>query len=170
MKPMEQDKTFRYKLDFYYLQALIYLVTLVLYGGIRGNFIEREFLYVLNDPIMYVIIFFAVMSFVTLGLNYFRNRRLIITSDAFVFKHRWQERRIPFAEIEWMHIGREMLVQTAGHFQLIIFKMKGRKRLFRIRVGRYERDRELVVEMERIAQHVPKGKRRRFGMRKRKGL
>jgi hypothetical protein len=87
-----------------------------------------------------------------------------------MFQSRDREREIMISEIEWMHIGREMLVQTAGHFQLIIFKMKGRKRLFRIRVGRYERDRELVVEMERIAQHVPKGKRRRFGMRRRKGI
>jgi hypothetical protein len=69
-----------------------------------------------------------------------------------------------------MHIGREMLVQTAGRFQLIIFKLKGRKRLFRIRVGRYERDRELITEMERIAQHVPKGKRRKFGMRRRRAV
>jgi hypothetical protein len=69
-----------------------------------------------------------------------------------------------------MHIGREMLVQTAGGFQLIIFKMKGRKRLFRIRVGRYERGHELVAEMERIAQNVPKGKRKRFGMRRRKAV
>jgi hypothetical protein len=61
-----------------------------------------------------------------------------------------------------------MLVQTAGHFQLIIFKMKGRKRLFRIRVGRYERDRELIAEVERMAQHIPKGRRRRFGMKRRK--
>jgi len=59
-------------------------------------------------------------------------------------------------------------VQTAGHFQLIIFKMKGRKRLFRIRVGRYERDRELIAEVERMAQHIPKGRRRRFGMKRRK--
>jgi hypothetical protein len=62
------------------------------------------------------------------------------------------------------------MVQTAGHFQLVVFKMKGRKRLFRIRVGRYERDRELVAEMEYIAQHVPKGRHRRFGMRRRKTL
>jgi hypothetical protein len=48
--------------------------------------------------------------------------------------------------------------------------MKGRKRLFRIRVGRYERDHELVTEMERIAQSVPKGKRKRFGMRRRKAV
>lgn len=162
MTPMEHDKTFKYKLDFYYLQALIYLVTLVLYGGIRGNFIEREFHYVLNDPIMYVIVFFVLMSFVTLGLNYIRNRRLIITNDAFVFKHRWQERRIPFAEIEWMHIGREPRVQTGGRFQVIVFKLKERRRVFRIRVGRYERERELVAEMTRIAASVPKRKQPRW--------
>lgn len=158
MMPMEHDKTFRYKLDFYYLQALIYLITLVLYGGIRGNFIEREFLYVLNDPIMYVIIFFVLMSFVTLGLNYLRSRRLIITGDAFVFKHRWQERRVPFAEIEWMHIGREPRVQTGGRFQVVVFKLKERRRVFRIRVGRYERERDLVAEMTRIAARLPKRK------------
>jgi len=162
MTTMENDRTFKYKLDFYYLQALIYLVTLVLYGGIRGNFIEREFHYMLNDPIMYVIVFFVLMSFVTLGLNYIRNRRLIITNDAFVFKHRWQERRVPFAEIEWMHIGREPRVQTGGRFQVIVFKLKERRRVFRIRVGRYERERALVAEMTRIAGNLPKRKQSRW--------
>ena len=114
--------------------------------------------------------FFVAIALVTLILNLYRNRRLVITDDCLMFQSRGREREIKISEIEWMHIGREMLVQTAGHFQLVIFKMKGRKRLFRIRVGRYERDRELVVEMERLAQHVPKGKRRRFGMRRRKGL
>jgi len=159
---MEHDRTFRYKLDFYYLQALIYLVTLVLYGGIRGNFIEREFHYVLSDPIMYVIIFFVLISFVSLGLNFLRNRRLIITHDALVFKHRWQERRVPLSEIEWMHIGREPRVQTGGRFQVIVFKLRRRRRLFRIRVGRYERERELVAEMTKIAAGVPKRKLRRW--------
>jgi len=63
----------------------------------------------------------------------------IIAEDRLVFSSRGREREIKFSDMEWMHIGREMLVQTAGGFQLIIFKMKGRKRLFRIRVGRYER-------------------------------
>jgi len=159
---VDGEKTFRYKLDFYYLQALIYLVTLVLYGGIRGNFIEREFHYVLDDPIMYVIVFFVLMSFVSLGLNFLRNRRLIITHDALVFKHRWQERRIPLGEIEWMHIGREPRVQTGGRFQVIVFKLRERRRLFRIRVGRYERERELVAEMTKIAASVPRRKQRRW--------
>lgn len=157
---MDQEKVFKYKLDFYYQSAIIYLITLILYGGIRGSFIEQKFEYVLDDPIMYVIIFFVLVSILTLGLNYIRRRRLIIAQNAFVFKHRWQERRVPFADIEWIHIGREARVQTGGRFQVIVFKLKGRRRVFRIRVGRYERERELVAEVARISTDLPKRKRR----------
>jgi hypothetical protein len=165
-----QEKTFKYKLDFYYQQALSYLLVFLLYAGIKGSFFEDQFHFVFKDPLVYIMMFFVVIALVTLILNLYRNRRLVITDDRLMFQSRHRQHEIKISEIEWMHIGREMLVQTAGHFQLVIFKMKGRKRLFRIRVGRYERDRELVVEMERLAQHVPKGKRRRFGMRRRKGL
>jgi hypothetical protein len=158
----DRDKVFTYKLDFYYQSALIYLVTLILYGGIRGNFVEKKFEYVLNDPIMYVIVFFVLISFVSLGLNFLRNRRLIVGSDAIVFRHRWQEFRVPVEAIEWMHIGREARVQTGGRFQVIVFKLKNRRRLVRIRVGRYERERELVAEMTRLAALVPDRSRRKW--------
>ena len=158
----DPEKVFKYKLDFYYQSALIYLLTLIMYGGIRGNFVEQKFEYVLNDPIMYVIVFFVLVAFVTLGLNYLRNRRLVVTLDAIVFKHRWHERRVSIGNIEWMHIGREAHVQTGGRFQVIVFKLKARRRLFRIRVGRYERERELVTEMTRIAATVPKRKHRQW--------
>jgi hypothetical protein len=165
-----QEKTFKYKLDFYYQQALSYLLVFLLYAGIKGSLFEDQFRFVFKDPLVYIMMFFVAIALVTLVLNLYRNRRLVITDDRLMFQSRHREREIKVSEIEWMHIGREMLVQTAGHFQLVIFKMKGRKRLFRIRLGRYERDRELFTEMERIARHVPKGKRRRFGMRRRKGL
>jgi hypothetical protein len=155
-----EPRTFKYKLDFYYQSALIYLVTLIMYGGIRGNFVEAEFKYVLNDPLLYVIVFFVLMSFVTLVLNMLRNRRLIITHDAVIFKHHWDERRVAIQDIEWMHIGREAGVQTSGRFQVILIKLKGKRRAYRIRVGRYEREKELVHEMQTIAAHVPHRKRR----------
>ncbi len=158
----EQEKVFKYKLDFYYQSALIYLVTMILYGGIRGNFVEAKFQYVLSDPIIYVIAFFVLMSFVSLGLNAIRNRRLIITADALIFRNRWHERRIHIQDIEWMHVGREARVQTSGRFQVIVFKLRSRRRLFRIRVGRYERGRELVHEMNRVAAGVPRRRRRRW--------
>jgi hypothetical protein len=158
----EQQKVFRYKLDFYYQSALIYLVTLILYGGIRGSFVEQRFEYVLGDPVMYVILFFVLISFITLVVNYVRNRRLIVTEHAIVFSTRWRERRIEVDEIDWMHVGREAHVQTGGRFQVIVFKLKGRRRVIRIRVGRYERDRDLVQEMNRIALRVPRKRRPRW--------
>jgi hypothetical protein len=158
----EREKVFKYKLDFYYQSALIYLVTLILYGGIRGNFVEQKFEYVLSDPLMYVIIFFVVMSLVVLALNSIRNRRLIIDGDTITFRNRWRERSIHASNIEWIHIGREAGVQTSGRFQVIIFKLKRRRRVVRIRVGRYEREKELVVEMHRIAEHIPKRKHNRW--------
>jgi hypothetical protein len=164
------QKTFKYKLDFYYQQALLYLLVFLLYAGIKGSFFENQFSFVFKDPLVYIMMFFAAIALVTLVLNLTRNRKLVITDDRMIFHSRNREREILISDIEWMHIGRERMVQTAGHFQLIVFKMKGRKRLFRIRVGRYERDRELVAEMERVAQHVPKGRHRRFGMRRRKTL
>jgi len=159
---VEPQKTFKYKLDFYYQSALIYLVTLILYGAIRGNFVEQRFEYVLNDPMMYVIILFVLLSFIALFANLVRNRRLILTENAIIFTTRWRERRIELADIEWMHIGREARVQTGGRFQVIVFKLKRRRRVVRIRVGRYERDRELVHEMARIASHVPTKRRPRW--------
>jgi hypothetical protein len=166
---MEQ-RTFKYKLDFYYQQTLLYLLVFLLYAGIKGSFFENQFQFVFNDPIVYIMIFFVVVAFITLLMNLSRNRKLVITDDRMIFHSHNREREIKISDIDWMHIGRERLVQTAGHFQLIVFKMKGRRRLFRIRVGRYERDRELIAEMERIALHVPKGRHRRFGVRRRKTL
>jgi len=158
----DHERVYRYKLDFYYQQALIYLMTLVVYGGIRGNFIEQKFEYVLSDPLIYVIIFFVIMSLIVLVLNLLRNRRLVITDRELVFAHRWHERRVTVSDVEWMHIGRELGVQTGGRFQVVLLKLKGRRRLLRIRLGRYERPRELLHEMNTIAARVPVRKRSRW--------
>ncbi len=160
------QKVFKYKLDFYYQQALIYLVTLVLCGGILGSFVEDRFVIAMSVPILYIILLFFCIALVTLFLNIWRERKLIIEEDRLVFHARHREKEIKVEEIEWMHIGRERFVQTAGRFQQISIKLKGRRRVFRIRVGRYERDRELVAEMERIAERVPSRRHGRFQLRK----
>ena len=151
----EHGKVFRYKLDFYYQQALIYLITLILYAGIRGNFIEDRFAFVFRDPILYIIMLFVLFSFVALILNRIRDRKLIITENRIIFKNRFEERVIALDDIDWVRIGRERRVQTGGRFQVIQMKLKGRMRLMRIRVGRYDHEKELVSEMQRISSLRP---------------
>jgi hypothetical protein len=160
-----EEKTFKYKLDFYYLQALVYLVTLIIYVGVRGSFIEDKFEFVFRDPIFYVFIIFVFISLVTLGLNTLRDKRLLITEHQLIFKTRFREHILLISEIEWMHISREKSVRTAGRRQVVILKTKSRRRVFRIRIGRYERDRDLLTEMQRISERVPRRMKRRFGKR-----
>ncbi len=151
---------FRYKMDFYYQQALIYLVTLVLYAGVRGTFVENNFTLVFDDPIMVIILFFVASSFITLVLNRIRDRKLIVTDTELVFQHRFNRRSVRIDDIEWIHIGKERMVQTAGRFQAILIKAKHRRRAFRIRLGRYERERELLKLVEQIAERTPKREKR----------
>lgn len=158
---------FKYKLDFYYQQALIYVVTLIIYAGVKGTFIEDGFTVVLRDPIIYIITFFVVIAFGTLLLNRIRNKKLTVTDREIIFHHRFNSNAIKIGDIEWMHIGKDRGVQTAGRFQIVIIKLKNRRRTFRIRVGRYERDRELIKLMEEIAAHVPQ-RQRRFQFRRKK--
>ncbi len=157
---------FKYKLDFYYQQSLVYLLTLILYAGIRGTFIEQSFTLVFDDAIIFIIIFFVAMSFVLLAVNKIRNRKLIVTDSEIIFQHRFAKTEIPISKIEWIHIGKERGVQTAGRSQIVILKIKG-ERSFRIRVGRYERDKQLLGEMMNIAERVPR-REKRFQFKKRK--
>lgn len=157
--------TFKYKLDFYYQQAIIYLIVLIIYIGLRGTFDFQKMPSLSSDPFLYVIVFFVMVSFAGLILNKHRDRKLIINSQELVFHQRDRKRSIPISEIEWMYIGRERFVKTAGRSQVVILKIKDRKRLIRIRIGRYEREDELLHAMEQLAEKVPKIKRPSISLR-----
>ncbi|MGE5314718.1 MAG: hypothetical protein ACM3Q4_08505 [Acidobacteriota bacterium] len=153
---------YRYKLDFYYQQLLMYLATMLLYVAVRGWVIEDRFSFVLRDPLLYIFAFFVVQASVMLLLNTVRNRKIILTERQVIFHHKFAEQIVPLADIEWMHIGKERSVRTAGKMQVVILKVKGRRRSYRIRIGRYEREKELLAAMQKIAAGVPARKKRRF--------
>jgi hypothetical protein len=153
-------KVFQYKLDFYYQQAIMYLVTFIAYIGIRGTFIDQQFVFVYYDPIAIIMLFFVVFAAAMIAVNRIRKRRIVIEENALRFVNRFRARALPIGDIEWMHITRERTVQTSGRFQAVIIKQKGRKRLIRIRVGRYERPDDFIKAMRDFAERVPKrGKR-----------
>ncbi len=158
----DEKKTFRYKLDFYYQQSLIYLLTLILYAGARGTMSEKGLWVVVHDPVLYFIGIFVLISLIMLILNRIRDRKLIVRENEFVFHNRFHEVTVRFNDVESMRVGVERLVQTSGRFQVVVIKLKHRRRTLRIRVGRYEREKELIAEMQRIASRFPRTKKRRF--------
>jgi hypothetical protein len=153
-------KVFPYKLDFYYQQALMYLVTFILYIVIRGSFTPDRFEFVYHDPLIIIMLIFVLFAFIMIAVNKVRKRRIIVDDDAIRFANRFHERAVPVDQIAWMHITKERKVETAGKMQAVIIKLKNRKRLIRIRVGRYERPEDFMNTMRAIAERVPKrGKR-----------
>jgi hypothetical protein len=165
-----REKVFKYKLDFYYQQTLIYLSTLVFYAGVRGSFVENQFSFIFKDPIVYIIVLFFVVSLIVLFLNILRGKKLVITQGQIMFHSKHNVRTFMISDFEWMHIGKERLVQTAGRFQQVSIKLKNRPIPLRIRVGRYEHSRELIAEMENIAELVPGKRQRRFKINKNKNI
>lgn len=153
-------KVFPYKLDFYYQQAIMYLITLLLYTVVRGTISEERFIFFYHDPIALIMLFFVLSAFIILIINRVRNRRIVVENDTIKFVNRFKQWSLSIDDIEWMHITRERNVETAGKLQVVIIKRKGRKRLLRIRVGRYERPDQFVEVMKEIAERVPKRPKR----------
>ncbi|MEK7263787.1 MAG: hypothetical protein AAB071_04665 [Bacteroidota bacterium] len=160
-----EERIYRYKLDFYYQQTLIYLLTLVLYTGVRGSFIEDKFEFVFRDPLIYVISIFVGLSFISLLLNKIRDRKIIVSERSIILKTRFHERSISLSDILWMNIGRERSMRTAGRSQVVIMKTTLRRRVFRFRLGRYEREKELLAEMKHFYERVPHKMKQKFGKR-----
>ncbi len=159
---------YKYKLDFYYQQMLMYLVTMLLYVGVRGWIIDERFTFVIRDPLLVIFLLFVLQSFAMLILNKVRDRKIIVTEKAIVFHHKFGEQAVPFGDIEWMHIGKERGVRTAGKMQVVLLKVRGSRRTYRIRIGRYEREKELMAAMEKIASHAPKRTKPRFKLQRRR--
>lgn len=154
------NKEFTYKLDFYYQQVLIYLITFVLYIGIKGNFIDKDFRVTFQDPIIYIIIFFVLISIVGLILNKWRRRKLILTDKSIIFSSRFKQTEININDVEWIYIGRERGVKTAGLHQMVLIKTVNRVRAYRLRVGRYEREKILLEQFKHLSDLVPTRKKR----------
>ncbi len=153
-------KVFPYKLDFYYQHAIMYLITLIVYIIIRGTFADERFVFLYHDPIVIIMLFFVLFAFSMIVLNRIRNRRIVIEDDAIKFVSRFKEWVLSVDDVEWMHITKERKVETAGKLQAVIIKRRGRKRLIRIRVGRYEQPDDFMNAMRDISERVPKRPKR----------
>ncbi len=158
MTAEHEPRTFKYKLDFYYQQTVIYLVTLLLYMAVRGSVTRDRLTITLVDPIGLTIAAFCLAAIAVLALNLVRGRKLTVGGGAIVFRSRFRVRRVELDRIEWMHIGRESFARTAGRMQYVVFKVKGQRPVYRIRIGRYERSHELLAAMDDIIRRVPERK------------
>ena len=150
------ERIYKYKLDFYYKSLIIYLVTLIAYILIKGNFTHETFMVVVKDPIIYLIIIFIVFFLFILISNTVRARELIFDDRKIVFKNRFGQREVIYNEIMNVRFSREKKIsrQERSEVRIVRLKLKDRKRYLRVRLNDFQNEKGLISEFKSISKNL----------------
>ncbi len=153
---MTEDRIYKYKLDFYYKSLIIYLITLLGYIIIKGNFTHATFEVVIKDPIIYIIVIFIVFFLIILLSNTIRAREIIFRERMIIFRNRFGEREVSYNEILNLRFSKEKRIsrEERSEVRIVKLKLKGRKRFLRIRLNDFQNETELIEEFKNISRKM----------------
>ncbi len=149
---MEHKRTYKARLDFYYKSLVIYLVFLVIYAALRGNFGADEFRIVFHDPIIYITMLFVVYTLAALLVNAVKQKEIEFLEDRFIIKNRFGMRDILYSDIISIKFSRERKRKSEGKSPIrkARIKLKDRKTLLRIRISEFYDGKRLINEFKGI--------------------
>lgn len=153
---IRQEHSFKRRNDLYYITLLTYVAFAVIYVVITGTVTGDSVQFGLKDPVVWIIGAFLLHALVMLLISVVRNRRLVIMPDALVFASRFRERRVPFDDIERITFKRDRRKLNDGTFAVIKLHVAGRRRVLRLRVANYEREKELYQLLKKIQHEMKK--------------
>ena len=153
---IKQEHSFKRRNDLYYITLLGYVAFGVIYVVITGSITGDSFQFGLKDPVVWIIGAFILHALVMLLTSVVRNRRLVLTPDALVFASRFRERRVPYSDIERIAFKSDRRKLNDGTFAVIKLKVSGRRRVLRLRVANYEREKELYQLLKKIQHEMKK--------------
>jgi len=135
---------FQNRLDTYYIATIVYVVTLLVYVLIAGSIQGKRFEVAWEDPIVYLLIAFSVISLVSLIVVGVRSRSVTIEPGRLRFATRFRERVLTAAEIEWISFRRERRLARDRVVPLARIKLRDRRRPVRLRFSSFERSGRLA--------------------------
>jgi hypothetical protein len=135
---------FKYNMSFYYQSTIIYLVVLLIYVIIRGEFVEGSYILVTKDPIIYFFGIIVLVSIAALLFNLYKNRYLEISDNSITFVNRFKTKTILLEQIILLKLFREREGIPNRAFRLVRISLKNRKRPVIIRPYDYENENELI--------------------------
>ncbi|MGE3800314.1 MAG: hypothetical protein AB7H80_04775 [Candidatus Kapaibacterium sp.] len=162
------EKRYGQKLDIYYMAAVAYLVTLIVYAVIAGSLIGEHFQLLWKDPIVYLLALCAVVSVVALIVAAVLNKQVVIKGDEMLFITRSKTRTLHPNEIEWVSFRRGSRGKIRGDGtaeRAVRIKLKNRRRRLWLRPALFNESEEMVADlrnwMERnsVPIRVRKGRR-----------
>lgn len=153
---MEHKRAYKARLDFYYKSLVIYLVFLVVYAAMRGNFGTDEFRIVFHDPIIYITLLFILYTLTALLVNTVKQKEIEFLEDRFIIKNRFGMREILYSDIITIRFSRERKRRSEGKSPIrkARIKLKDRKTLLRIRISEFYDGKKLINEFKNINKNM----------------
>lgn len=153
----QKRKIFKYNLSFYYKSTIIYFIVLILYGVIRGEFIEDSFRLITKDPILYFLAIILVISVAALLYNLIRNMYVEISDEEIVFADRFKSKSYKIDQIKKIKFSRQVRTSNSPAFRTARIKINSKVRPVLIRFSDYENQDELLNRIEELKSKLEKG-------------
>jgi len=152
----QKRKIFKYNLSFYYKSIIIYFIVLILYGVIRGEFVEDSFTLITRDPILYFLAIILIVSVTALVYNLIRNMYIEISDEEIVFADRFKSKAYKVDQVKKIKFSRQVRTSNSPAFRTARIKVNGRVRPVIIRFSDYENQDELLLRMEELKSRIEK--------------
>ncbi|MDH3269169.1 MAG: hypothetical protein OEM46_09985 [Ignavibacteria bacterium] len=152
----QKRRIFKYNLSFYYKSTIIYFIVLILYGVVRGEFIEDSFRLITKDPILYFLAIILVISVSALVYNLIRNMYIEISDEGIVFADRFKSKAYKIDQLKKIKFSRQVRTSNSPAFRTARIKVNAKVRPVLIRFSDYENQDELLLRMEELKSKIEK--------------
>jgi len=150
----QQRNIFKYNMSFYYKSTIIYFVVFILYGVIRGEFVEDSFKLITKDPVLYFLAIIVIISVAALLYNLFRNMYIEITDDGISFADRFGTKKIMIDQITRIRFSKQRRAVNSKSFRTARLKVNSKIRPLIIRFADYENQDELLNRIEELKKMI----------------
>ena len=152
----QKRRIFKYNLSFYYKSTIIYFLVFILYGLIRGEFIEDSFKLITRDPILYFLAIILIVSVAALVYNLIRNMYIEISDEGIVFADRFKSKSYTIDQVKKIKLSRQVRTSNSPAFRTARIKVNGKVRPVIIRFSDYENQDELLLRIEELKSRIEK--------------
>jgi hypothetical protein len=149
-------RIFKYNMSFYYKSTIIYFIVLILYGVIRGEFIEDSFRLITRDPILYFLAIILLISVAALAYNLIRNMYVEVSDEGIVFADRFKSKSYKLDQIKKIKFSRQVRTSNSPAFRTARIKMNAKVRPVLIRFSDFENQDELLLRIEELKSQIEK--------------
>lgn len=152
----QKRRIFKYNLSFYYKSTIIYFIVFILYGVIRGEFVEDSFTLITRDPILYFLGIILIVSVASLLYNLIRNMYIEISDEGVVFADRFGSKEYKIEQIKKIKFSRQVRTSNSPAFRTVRIKVDSKVTPLMIRFSDYENQDELLFRIEDLKSKLEK--------------